>query len=60
MPKANVGSPDRIMRIVLGVALVFAGPINPWGWLGFVPLVTGLTGVCPLYGLLGVRTCRAE
>lgn len=60
MPKTNVGPPDRIARIVVGVALVFAGAINPWGWLGFVPLATGLTGICPLYGLLGIRTCKAE
>lgn len=60
MFNTNVGLPDRIARIALGVALVLAAPVNPWGWLGFLPLATGLTGKCPVYTLLGVRTCKAE
>lgn len=51
---------DRILRIGLGVtllALAFTGPQTPWGWLGLVPLATGLIGSCPLYTLLGLRTC---
>lgn len=58
--KTNVGPPDRIARIILGIALVFAVPVTVWGWLGFVPLATGLTGVCPLYNVFGIGTCRAE
>ncbi len=57
----NVGSADRILRIVLGlvlIALVFVGPKTPWGWVGIVPLVTGLFRTCPLYSLFGMSTCR--
>jgi len=60
MPR-NEGSVDRILRIVLGLvllSLVFTGPRTAWGWLGLLPLVTGLVGFCPLYRLLGIRTCR--
>lgn len=56
----NEGTLDRVARIVLGLgllALVFVGPQTPWGWIGVVPLLTGLVGWCPLYTLLGVRTC---
>jgi hypothetical protein len=57
----NVGGADRIIRIVLGlvlIALVFVGPQTPWGWLGIVPLVTGLLRTCPLYSLIGVNTAK--
>jgi len=56
----NVGGIDRILRIGAGVillALVFVGPQTPWGWLGLVPLLTGLLGRCPLYAALGFNTC---
>jgi hypothetical protein len=59
----NEGSLDRLLRVVLGVvliALVFVGPQTPWGWIGVVPLVTGLIGLCPLYAILGIRTCRVK
>ena len=55
----NVGGVDKVLRIVLGVvliALVFVGPQTPWGWLGLVPLLTGLFNFCPLYAILGVNT----
>jgi ABC-type polysaccharide/polyol phosphate export permease len=58
---ANVGSLDRIVRIIVGlvlVALVFVGPKTPWGWIGIIPLVTALVGFCPLYTMLGIRTRR--
>ncbi len=58
--KLNVGGIDRGLRIVLGIALlalVFVGPQTPWGWIGLVPLATGLMGFCPLYPLLGFSTC---
>ena len=51
MFKANVGGLDRILRIIVGlglIALVFVGPQTPWGWVGAVPLLTGLFGTCPL------------
>ena len=57
----NVGSIDRILRIVLGIvliALVFVGPKTSWGWIGIVPLLTGLVGFCPLYSLVGLNTCK--
>ena len=58
----NVGSVDRILRIVVGVvliALVFVMPdlANPWGWIGVVPLGTALIGWCPAYSILGLKTC---
>jgi hypothetical protein len=58
--KLNEAIWDRMVRIVLGaglLALVFLGPQTPWGFVGVVPLVTGLVGFCPLYGLLGLSTC---
>jgi hypothetical protein len=57
--KVNVGSVDRIVRIVAGLALIglaVAGTIGPWGYIGIVPL-TGFMGVCPAYSLLGINTC---
>ena len=60
MFKENVGGLDRMLRILVGmvlIALVFVGPRSPWGWLGLVPLVTGLLRTCPLYRLVGVNTC---
>jgi hypothetical protein len=57
----NVGNTDRLLRVILGVALialVFTGPTTPWGWLGLIPLATGLLRTCPLYALIGVNTCR--
>lgn len=51
---------ERILRVAVGVALlslVFVGPKTPWGWIGLVPLATGLLGSCPLYTLFGLSTC---
>ena len=59
--RRNEGNLDRLLRIVVGAAilsLVFVGPKTAWGWLGLIPLVTGLIGYCPAYSLLGIRTCR--
>jgi hypothetical protein len=61
MFKVNVGSTDRALRVIVGlvlIALVFVGPKTPWGWIGVIPLVTGLFRMCPLYSLMGVNTCR--
>jgi len=58
---ANIGTPDKVLRIIIGlilIALVFVGPRTAWGWIGIVPLVTALINFCPLYALLGVRTRR--
>jgi hypothetical protein len=65
LPK-NVGGLDRAIRIVAGVivlALFFVYPESPWrylAFLGLIPLVTGLLGICPLYGLLGLSTCSGS
>ncbi len=61
--KCNEGKLDRLLRIVVGVvliALVFVGPQTPWGWVGLVPLLTGLFGYCPAYSLLGINTCKTD
>ena len=58
----NEGVLDRGLRVVVGLAmisLVFVGPQTVWGWIGLVPLITGLVGVCPIYSVLGIRTCPA-
>jgi hypothetical protein len=59
----NEGTVDRVLRVVGGAALislVFVGPETPWGWIGVVPLVTGLIGNCPVYSLLGISTCPVK
>lgn len=56
----NVGYLDRGIRIIIGLAFIsqaFVGLHTPWGWIGIVPLATGLVGWCGLYSLLGIRTC---
>lgn len=60
MFKRNVGGVDRALRIIVGlilIALVFVGPKTAWGWIGLVPLGTGLLRTCPLYSLIGLSTC---
>lgn len=55
----NVGTLDRIVRIAIGLLLVVLaayGKIGVWGYLGLVPLITGLTARCPAYSLFGVRS----
>jgi hypothetical protein len=57
--KTNVGGIDKILRILAGIVLIgltLAGMIGPWGWIGVVPLATGLIGFCPVYPLLGMST----
>jgi hypothetical protein len=59
----NEGTIDRVARVaigLIGLSLAFVGPATPWGYLGLVPLVTGLAGTCPLYTLLGFSTCPVE
>jgi len=61
--KTNVGSIDRTLRIVAGLAIlslffVLGEGQRGWALLGLVPLLTGLVSWCPLYTLLGIRTCR--
>ncbi|MFM2065265.1 MAG: hypothetical protein RLZZ584_174 [Pseudomonadota bacterium] len=57
---SNVGGLDRIARIVAGlvlIALAVSGTVGVWGYVGIVPLATGLMKFCPLYSILGIRTC---
>ena len=56
----NEGTIDRALRVIVGlvlIALVFVGPQTAWGWIGLVPLLTGLVGFCPLYRIFGLSTC---
>lgn len=51
---------ERVVRVALGVGLLAitqVGPQTPWGWLGVIPIATGLLGTCPLYSLVGINTC---
>jgi len=54
---------ERVIRVVVGVvlvSLVFIGPKTAWGWIGLVPILTGATGLCPLYTVLGISTCAKK
>ena len=58
--KLNVGSLDRTLRIVAGLTLIglaATGTVGAWGWIGLVPLLTGVVGFCPACPLLGINTC---
>lgn len=58
--QTNVGNIDRIVRAVIGLALIaltWAGTIGVWGWIGVVPLLTAALGFCPVYTMLGFSTC---
>lgn len=59
--KPNIGNLDRLLRIAIGLvlmALAATHTVGWWGWLGVIPLLTGLIRFCPLYPLLGIRTCK--
>lgn len=52
---------ERVIRVVVGVlSLAFVGPMTAWGYLGLVPIATGLLGSCPLYTLFGISTCKTH
>lgn len=58
--KTNEGSIDRVVRVIAGLALIgltVSGSIGAWGWIGVVPLLTGIIGICPAYSILGLSTC---
>ncbi len=60
--KKNIGGIERIIRIVAGpgiLSLAFIGPDPKWGYLGLIPLATGLISWCPPYQLLGISTCKS-
>lgn len=57
----NLASWDRLARLILGaglLSLVFFGPHTAWGWLGLVLIGTAFVGHCPIYLMLGIRTCK--
>jgi uncharacterized membrane protein YfcA len=59
----NVGGIDRTLRIIVGLGLIAAavtGTIGVWGYIGVVPLLTGLIGWCPPYAILGFNTCSMK
>ena len=59
----NVGTIDRVLRIIVGlglISMVFVGPQTPWGWVGVIPLATALLGWCPAYTLLGIKTSKTS
>jgi hypothetical protein len=61
MMKVNVGSVDRVLRVIAGLALMgltVAGIIGVWGWVGAIVLATGVFSYCPAYGLMGIKTCK--
>ena len=61
--KQNVHNIERVIRILIGlglISLVFVGPQTPWGWLGVIPLATGIIGWCPPYARLGISTCKTK
>lgn len=56
----NEHAVERAVRVVIGIgllAIAFVGPKTPWGYLGIIPLLTGLVGSCPLYTVFGFSTC---
>ena len=57
--KINVGSIDKIIRLVIGIAVIAWGfyAKNWFGAIGIIPLVTALVGWCPMYAILGIKTC---
>jgi hypothetical protein len=62
MFKVNEGSADRVVRVLIGVALVALAITKGWlwAWIGVVPILTGAFGVCPLYSVLGINTCGVK
>lgn len=60
--KPNVGSVDRVLRVLVGLAVLAVGYHYQswWGLLGLVPLLTALVGICPAYLPFGLSTCRRE
>lgn len=58
----NESTVDRLIRVVVGlgmISLVFIGPQSLWGWIGIVPLLTGVVGFCPAYRIFGIATVPA-
>ncbi len=63
MFKKNMGAMDRFSRAGLGLALIAsasAGALGPWAYIGIIPVITGVFGVCPLYSALGFNTLKRK
>ena len=61
--KTNEGTLDRALRVLAGlvlIALALTGTIGAWGWIGIVPIATGLIGWCPAYTIFGINTCAMK
>jgi hypothetical protein len=61
--KCNAGTVDRSIRVIAGLALIAlaaTGTVGAWGYIGIVPLLTGIVGFCPAYTMLGMSTCSTE
>ena len=59
----NVGQTDRALRVFIGALLILLSLLNvigPWGWIGLLPIATGLLRFCPAYAVLGLRSCPME
>jgi len=57
--EVNVGKTDKIIRLVVAISCILLGIFtkNSWFFLGIIPLFSVVTGRCPVYSILGVRTC---
>ena len=58
--KVNEHPAERIVRVLFGVTLIglaASGTVGMWGYIGLVPIATGLAGTCPLYSVFGISTC---
>ncbi|WP_291632912.1 DUF2892 domain-containing protein [Clostridium sp.] len=60
--KCNVGRTEQIIRIVIGILIVFIGLYyrSWWGIIGLVPIITGSIRYCPIYDILGISTCDVK
>jgi hypothetical protein len=61
--KKNVGGIDKTLRIIVGlvlIALVFVGPKTPWGWIGLIPLLSGIFNFCPTYLPFNISSAKEK
>lgn len=61
--KCNSGGIERSLRVLAGLVLItlaVTGTVGMWGWIGVIPLFTGIVGFCPAYALFGMNTCNTS